>query len=249
MKIFIYYLLLFFILTNNINSIALNAKTMTALKFLMSSLLKLENKFRDNDKPSLNTLSNPLRLFKLNQEKQIFVKMKYFWGGKNISANNEISKFNYKLIQISKETVIAYSIDQTILNASKNDVSSTNYLHTIRTQNIDLPCNGNMYICTYGEFKREYKNKLLKTDMSIPKQVSSSYSVSQAEKQCLILTTGPFYSLSEVGWLCSDSLEDSIFYQSFISEKIIENIDGKYSGQIIMVNEVKISFKFFIFIY
>ena len=54
----------------------------------------------------------------------------------------------------------------------------------------------------------------------------------------MLITIGSFQDIRDVGFLCTDTKEDAVFYQNFISQKILERVNQNYEGQVLMVNEV-----------
>jgi len=235
----------------NTNTLSLNNQLSTTLssknqiKSLLNTstnnFLAIESTFRSTSLTSKDTLKNPLRLFKLNLESKILARLKFFWVLKSDpNPLNELNMLNYKVFDITKENMLIYKIDQSRTDLNHDTLNTTNYLMTVKISNIDLPCNGNMFVCTVSEFKKEYKKKLRGVDFSIPKEITKEFGETKAHDHCIIISVGPFRTFRDVGFICMDTKEDAIFYQSFISEKILENSRDLYNGQLLMVNQVNI---------
>jgi len=204
--------------------------------------MEIESKFGNNERSSSKTLANPLRLFKLRSEKRVNGRLRFMWSNNiDSSPNSPINVFNYKIIEFAEKRIDVYTDDQNSQsNKDNKDVtgSTQNYLFTMELDSIDLPCNGYFFICTYEEMIREYKSKFKGMDFSLPASIEKSMGEKKASDHCLLITIGPFKRIKNVGFICADTKEEAVFYQSLISEKIQDRSNNKYHGQLIMINEV-----------
>jgi len=238
MKINKFYLLLVVLCLTTFTS-SFRTRTSLQLRAEFAARMEIELKFRNNDKTNTKTLQNPLRLFKLSNEHKIVARLKFMWVQDNDpNPNSELATFNYKILDITKTDIVVYKADQNSVEFDESKMNSSSYLMTIKVSNIDLPCNGYLYICTYKEMLREYKKKLRGVKFKLPPIVEKQVTSKVAGDLCMLVTIGPFTDISKVGFICADSKEDAVFYQSFISEKILENARQVYQGALQMVNEV-----------
>jgi len=187
-----------------------------------------------------NPLKNPLRLFKTQGDEKIMVRVRYLGITTNrFSKNDELSKLNYKVLIMERDFFTVYKTDQ---NSQNTVLSSKNYLGSVKTNDVDLPCNGYQFICTLRELKREYKKKLKGVNFDTPKELES---LENPDDLCVVLTIGSFSNIRNARYLCGDSKEETVFYQTYLSEKISFKIRESYHGHLMMVNQVK----FIIYIY
>ena len=184
----------------------------TQLAITAQAKSEIELKFRNKALPSTHTLVNPLRLFKIESEHKVLARLRFMWGSKE----GEISKFTYKSFNINKDDIIIYKSDQMIKEIDPKSMETVNYLMTIKVSNIELPCNGFSYVCNYNEMLKEYQKKLKGVNFKLPEAVEKEVSSKLAGDLCIIITLGPFKNTQEVGFICADTKEDAIFYQSLI---------------------------------
>ncbi len=244
MKLYMRIFSIFVLITTLINLIFSSTSTATSTLQMQAQALasmKIGSTFGiKNSSTTTKTLENPLRLFKLRQEKQLLARVKFMWiSSQNPNPNHELNTFNYKVLDINKDNIVVYQVDQNLRKITAKDVNSSKYLMTIKPGDLDLSCNSYMYICTYKEIIREYKKKLRGVNFDLPQQIEKSISKALALNQCLLITNGPFKTLRTVGFLCLDTVEDAVFYQNLISQKILVKANEFYQGQILMVNEVR----------
>jgi len=188
------------------------------------------------------TLKNPIRLYNTRKEKVLTTKVRYVWHSSlNRDPKNPINLFDYKLFQINDEHMVIYRVNQALENYDENTVNSENYLMTIKLENIDLLCLDHYYLCTLGEFKREYKKKMKHVDFKTSKSVTDSMLESTAKENCIIFTIGLFHSLNDVGYLCFDDRQDTIFFLDLLSERILNRYKADYEGALRLVNQVIIN--------
>jgi hypothetical protein len=189
------------------------------------------------------SLKNPIRLYQTPKEKILTAKVRYVWHSSiNKDPKSPQNIFDYKLFQINDEHMIVYKIDQSLSSFDENTVNSSHYLNTIKLENIDLLCNDKFFLCTLGEFKREFKKKMKHIDFTTAKEVLDSFPENIARDNCIIFTIGLFASLNDVGYLCFDEREDTIFFLDLISERILKRYKTDYEGQLRLVNQVKYYF-------
>jgi len=188
---------------------------------------------------SIDTLRNPLRLFKIKEEKQILGK--FFYMYKSPFYNDPkypLNVLDFKVLKLDSESIQVYVVDQNVKDLTKDYLNTKNFLMAIKLANIDLPCLSYMFVCTYEELLREHEHKLHGVNFRLPASVEKVFGLEKAKKQCIVITIGEFVRVADIGFICFDSREDAVFYQSFFSEKIYENQRRSFTGQIVMVNEV-----------
>lgn len=141
---------------------------------------------------------------------------------------------------------------------SNNDYTSnpltSKYISLLKYSDIDLPCNDNLFICSYHQYKKEYNTT--NTLITIPD-----------EDKCLVITQGNI--IKDLIYVCAENIEDTLFIMNLITERVIysqrnvyenENIqlmkntnDGYYYGTISLyqnyfeyhiTNKEKITFKY-----
>ena len=193
-------------------------------------------------KIDLHSLQNPTRLFKTKEEGIIFSRVKFLYDSYEAGAKHMLKKFDYKFIQFSKEEIIIYVIDKDLKYFNERTINTQNYLMTLKLHNLDLPCNNLQYICSLGELKREYKNKLKDVDFSTNKKILEELTDVKANKNCIVLTIGFFHKVKNVAYLCFDEYEDTVFYSNLLSERILANYHKDYSGTIRLVDQVNFIF-------
>lgn len=138
-----------------------------------------------------------LQIINLPKETYTGRVMFYMQSATNKSPSYPINRLDYKLAQITNTELIIYRLgtDQT------QQMQLSNYLMTIKLSQIDLPCNDYLYLCTLGEFKKEYSNKLYGIDFSTPEPIKQILHTN-ANSKCLVVTQGSFESLSQLAYLC-----------------------------------------------
>ena len=188
------------------------------------------------------TLVNPMRLFKLDQEGTVIFKAKFYMKTKGKPDSFPLNIFNYKAIQISEGTITIYKMDQNTNTLDETTVNASLFITSIKISQIDLPCNGKYFLCGLGEFIREYKKRLDRLDFRINKEIEDTMSAKDAMAKCLVITVGSFGNLSDMPYLCFDKLEDFVFFQNFITQKVLDSAGQVYEGSIRLVNTVKVSF-------
>ncbi len=184
-----------------------------------------------------NPLKNPLRIFKLTQEKEIILRAKFMWEQPGKNKSFALNQFDYKILQISKDTITIFTVDQSLTTFTSENINASKFLMSIKVGNLDRPCIGNYMVCKLGGFIKEYKNRLKKLDFTINKQVVNEMSAFKAKEQCIILTIGLIESLSKAGYLCFDTKEEFIFNLDLISHKVIIKANDIYDGTITLINQ------------
>jgi len=228
--------------------------SLSILLFLLIVLISCftSSKVKNKAKISLNSfkarpkimrsgqmLKDPMRLFHLEEEKDLLVKVRFMWKTKGKSDSFALNKFDYKVLQITDTDITVYEVDQTIDRIDESTVNASKFLMDIKIANIDLPCNDHFYVCGLGEFIREYKKRLKTLDFTINPLVEDAMSTDMAKTQCLVLTIGYFESLKDVGYLCLDTLDDWVYFDNLITSRVIGKAREVYDGTINMINEVK----------
>jgi len=185
------------------------------------------------------TLKNPIRIYNLNKEKVLTAKVRFVMHSSiNKDPKSPQNIFDYKLVQINDEHMIVYKVDQSLTQYDEKTVNSSKYLMTMKLENIDLLCNGHLFLCTLGEFKREYKHKMKHIDFTTAKEVTNILNESVASKKCVIITFGLFHKLNDVGYLCFDDIQDTYFFLDLLSERILKRYKTDFEGQLRLVNQV-----------
>ena len=218
--------------------------TVIVLSFLLSYSYSLDASNKDNisHKPLITekfTLKTPIRLYNTSKEKVLIAKIRYVWHSSiNKDPKSPQNIFDYKLFQINDEHMIIYRVDQSISHYDEQTVNSSKYLMTIKLENIDLLCNDHYWLCTLGEFKREYKKKLKTLVMDTPKDVTDVIMESEARNHCAVFSVGVIRSMNDLGYLCFDEREDLVFFLDLISERILKRYKTDYEGQLRLINQV-----------
>jgi len=206
---------------------------------ISKAVSQVEETFTYNTSNSINTLRNPLRLFKIKEEKQILGKFLYMYKSKFYNdPKYPLNVLDFKVLKLGSESIQVYVVDQNVKDLTKDNLNTKNFLMAIKLANIDLPCLYYLFLCTYEELLREYGHKLNGVDFRLPPSVEKVFGLEKAKKQCIVITIGEFVRVADIGFICFDSKEDAVFYQSFFSEKIYENQRRLFTGQILMVNDV-----------
>jgi hypothetical protein len=202
-----------------------------------------ENAAKNKGKPIVleqKTLKNPIRLYNTPQEGVMTAKVRYVIHtplNTNMEAPQNV--FDYKVFQMSDEHMIIYNADQSLTKFDDSTLNSKFYLMTVKYENIDLLCGDKFFLCTLGEFKREFEKKLKYVDFKTNPLVTAVYPEAIARDNCIIFTIGVFKSLNDVAYMCFDDREDTIFFLDLLSERILKRYKGDYDGQIRLVNQVK----------
>lgn len=187
------------------------------------------------------TLKQPIRLYNTDKEKILTARIRYMYKSKvNKDPKLPQNMFDYKLFQINDEHMIIYRVDQSLTEFDERSVNSSHYLMTIKLENIDLLCNDYYFLCSEGEFRKQFGRKLRHIDMKTAKEIAEVFPESVSGTNCIIFTIGLFESLGEVGYLCFDHTEDAVFFGDLLSERILKRYEGDYEGQIRLVNQVNI---------
>ncbi len=188
-----------------------------------------------------NTLKKPIRLYRTRQEKKLTVRIKYVYESPiNNDPKSPQNLFDYKLFQINDEHMVIYRVDQSETQFNEINVNSSFYLMTVKLENIDLICMDHYWLCTLGQFKREYRKKLKNMNFTTNKKVLESLEESIADTNCIVFTVGVFKSLGEVGYMCFEEREDTVFFLDLISERILARYRTDYEGQLRLVNQVSL---------
>jgi hypothetical protein len=158
-------------------------------------------------------------------------------GRKSFLAND----LKYKMVQITNTELIVYALDQfgsssDIINPAYSP-SLSNYLMTIKLKDIDLPCNDFLFLCTLGEFIREYKQKMPDVNFSPNIEVTEKLGESQALSNCLVITIGPFQSLNNIAYLCFNSYENLTFIQNLLTQRILALNSESYTTVTELINK------------
>ena len=93
---------------------------------------------------------------------------------------------------------------------------TSKYLSLVKYSDIDLPCNNNLFICSYKEYKNEYNTTV--TLVSIPD-----------ESKCLLITQGNI--IQDLIYVCLENIEDSIFIMNIITERVLYSQRNVYEGE------------------
>jgi len=186
------------------------------------------------------TLKSPLRIYNLDKEKVLIAKVRFLMHSSiNKDPKSPQNIFDYKLIQLNDEHMIIYRVDQSLTQYDEKTLNSSKYLMTMKLENIDLICNDHHFLCTLGEFKREYKQKMKHIDFRTAKEVTDILNESVAIQKCVIITFGIFHKLkNDVAYLCFDDIQDTIFYLDLLSERIRRRYKTDFEGQLRLVNQV-----------
>jgi hypothetical protein len=181
---------------------------------------------------------NPIRLYNLDKEKVVSAKIRYLWQS-SVNKDKKLPQnvFDYKLFQINDEHIVIYKVDQSLTSYSEKTVNSSNYLMTIKLENIDLLCNEHYFLCTLGEFRREYANKLKNINWTTDPRIAEAYPDVIANTNCVVITIGLFKSLSEIGYLCFEDKQDTYFFLDLISERVLKRYKVDYDGALRLVNQ------------
>jgi len=204
-----------------------------------TKFLNQKSSFRS--KTSIQNKKDPLQLMHIDKQQPVhIIKQRFMWKQPiNNDPDLALNKFDYKAIQINRENIVIFEVDQNITKIEESDCNAEHYLMTIKLHNIDLPCNDNLYVCSLGELRGEYQRKLEGLSFEIDRKVVNRLTEDLAETKCLAITTGPFNSLEEVGYLCFDKEDDYILYSNLISERVFNNQNKRtYSGQVVRIDEV-----------
>jgi len=95
-----------------------------------------------------------------------------------------------------------------------------NFFQGIKFGDIDLICGDYLFLCTYGQFKREYKDKLRKYTLDLNSDMENTMiklldNIENIETNCLLLTTGAFLNINNIPFICFEvkyKINNQIFY-------------------------------------
>jgi hypothetical protein len=81
------------------------------------------------------------------------------------------------------------------------------FFQGIKLGDIDLICGDYLFICTFGQFKREYKDKLQKYNLELNSKMENEIirlldNKENIETNCLVLTTGAFLTINNIPFIC-----------------------------------------------
>jgi hypothetical protein len=93
----------------------------------------------------------------------------------------------------------------------------------MRYEFLDVPCLNRSFVCTHGQFMKEYKPLFPEIDYSTPKEVLEIFGDSaEASAKCLLILLNPIMSVSDAAWLCHKDLKTLLEIQVKISHIIYD---------------------------
>lgn len=117
--------------------------------------------------------------------------------------NNQMEKFDYKLLTLTKLEAVFYEAKIPKLPTSEEKTCTKNYLFTQLYYQIQLPCIERNLICTLDDFLREYQGEdFNEMDFKIPKEIIATFGEEKARKKCLVLTYDSFDKLGDNIFIC-----------------------------------------------
>lgn len=116
----------------------------------------------------------------------------------------------------------------------------TNYLFTIRTEYLDIPCINKSYVCTYSQFKKEFSMFYPEIDYDIPKEVLEKFGdATKVADQCLVIPLGPITKIDKAAWICHENKNDLFRIQKNLSNDIFNNYQKNYEFNVNYIQNQK----------
>jgi hypothetical protein len=77
----------------------------------------------------------------------------------------------------------------------------------MRYEYLDLPCLNKSFVCTHGEFVKDYKLLYPDIKYDIPQEVLSKFGdIAEASSRCILIFMHPISTVSDAAWLCHPNL-------------------------------------------
>ena len=124
---------------------------------------------------------------------------------------------------ISTSQVSFFESNRNNIAEKDSDPKVTEYIYTINTPDIELPCINRSYVCTYQELVSEYAKYFPEVNFTVPPEIIKFFGDRNSMvNSCLVLTAGPALVLDNANWLCHQDQNYLKKIQSKIS-KLVRN--------------------------
>lgn len=154
-----------------------------------------------------------------DNNKNLFKLLLYYQTESSI----ELSTFDYKNIVLSNSQLTVFGSDNRKSKDKDMKMSTESYLYTLRFEYLDTPCLEGSFMCYYGQFQKEFKDK--NYEMDCPKEIINEGVITQEElnKKCVLLFEKFSNKVSNALWVCHPD-------QSVILEfaKTVSSLTRKY---------------------
>ena len=129
---------------------------------------------------------------------QLFKLLLYYQTESSI----ELSTFDYKNIVLSNSQLTVFGSDNKKSKDKDKKMSSESYLYTLRFEYLDTPCLEGSFMCYYGQFQKEFKDK--NYDMNCPQAIINERVITQEElnTKCVLLFEKFSNMVSNALWVC-----------------------------------------------
>ena len=164
--------------------------------------------FSTSVKISNKSFSFNLRSLTKDQKSTIYGKG-YFILSREIDKNN-----NYHLNTLNK---VIFEVTNTDIFFFRNQIKEkdtitfeelkNNFFLGLKLGDIDLICGDYLFLCTFGQFKKEYKDKMKKYNLNLNSKIEKKIAElldnpQNIETNCLIITTGAFSDINSLPFFC-----------------------------------------------
>ena len=129
---------------------------------------------------------------------QLFKLLLYYQTESSI----ELSTFDYKNIVLSNSQLTVFGSSNKKSKEKDKKMSSESYLYTLRFEYLDTPCLDGSFMCYYGQFQKEFKDK--NYDMNCPQEITNEGVITQEElnTKCVLLFEKFSNKVSNALWVC-----------------------------------------------
>jgi hypothetical protein len=122
----------------------------------------------------------------------------------------------------------------------KENLSNDKYLITFKYENLDLPCINGVFLCSLGEFLKEYKPIYPEIKFDIPNDIINKIgSSNNIGDHCIIMPVNSIMNIDEAVWICHPNIEILTQFQMKLSNIIYDANKLDYTFTSAYINNKK----------
>jgi hypothetical protein len=140
-------------------------------------------------------------------KKPIFGKALFiFYRNIDNSQNYLLNNLTRLIFEITNTDLLIFNNKRNSYNVSMEELKNS-FLLAIKLGEIDLICADYLFVCTYGQFKKEYQKKLIGYNLELNQNLLQNMikvfgDIENIESNCLIFTIGAFTDVNTLPFLC-----------------------------------------------
>lgn len=200
-----------------------------SLIFLLTLLLCLISTVFTNETPSLSQEQQALQKEQMKENLKKINKVLFMVKlPEKLNSSDPLNFVNYKNMIITNKQISFFESNKNNVAEKDTNPSITDYIYTLNTEDIELPCLNRSFVCLYEEILGEYLKIFPEIDFAVPQEIIQYFGErNKVMKKCIVLTNGPAINLKSANWICH---KDEVYLkhiQTIISKKVRETVKGE----------------------